>query len=482
MIIETDGNTFERTVDIVVAAIRDAEARPARPARRRPARRTGRRRSPAEASGPELLERGHAARQRPDDARPDGRARSRASRPALFAQRPRRGPRAHPAHGRRHPRDQPHLERRRLRHRLLDHAAPCATGGSTGWASASCSTGRSSAGSRRAAASTRSTASTADVEAFRLATRILEAGYVLLIFPEGTRSPDGRAPGGEGRPRDARAAHRTPRSSRSGSTAATASGRRAASSRSRSRAGRSRSASGRRSVPRTSSRRAPTAGPPRPSRPPRSWAGSPRCSSPRHRGVYAAAVRRRRTAIGRNLTRQVAHICGAIAAPVRPSTWQWEPCRTSASPSAPASATACARRSTRRRSRRPPARRRIRSARSCTTRASSATSQQIGVQSVESLDDVDHGSAVVIRAHGVKPEVFERAEARGLEVIDGTCTWVIQEQRQLEELVDGGLHRRPARHARSTPRSSACSASRPTRSWSTRRRTGTASRAASGWR
>ena len=32
---------------------------------------------------------------------------------------------------------------------------------------------------------------TADVEAFRLAIRILEAGHVLLIFPEGTRSPTG---------------------------------------------------------------------------------------------------------------------------------------------------------------------------------------------------------------------------------------------------------------------------------------------------
>jgi 1-acyl-sn-glycerol-3-phosphate acyltransferase len=31
----------------------------------------------------------------------------------------------------------------------------------------------------------------ADVEAFRLATRILELGYVLLVFPEGTRSPTG---------------------------------------------------------------------------------------------------------------------------------------------------------------------------------------------------------------------------------------------------------------------------------------------------
>jgi 1-acyl-sn-glycerol-3-phosphate acyltransferase len=35
----------------------------------------------------------------------------------------------------------------------------------------------------------------ADVEAFRLATRILEQGYVLLVFPEGTRSPTGQLQG-----------------------------------------------------------------------------------------------------------------------------------------------------------------------------------------------------------------------------------------------------------------------------------------------
>jgi (E)-4-hydroxy-3-methyl-but-2-enyl pyrophosphate reductase len=45
---------------------------------------------------------------------------------------------------------------------------------------------------------------------------------------------------------------------------------------------------------------------------------------------------------------------------------------------------------------------------------------------------------VVIRAHGVKPEVFDRAEARGLEVIDGTCTWVIQEQKEIVKLVEEG--------------------------------------------
>ena len=97
--------------------------------------------------------------------------------------------------------------------------------------------------------------------------------------------------------------------------------------------------------------------------------------------------------------------------------------------------------------------------------------QAIGILTVETLDDVDHGAAVVIRAHGVRPEVMERAEARGLEVIDGTCTWVIQEQREL-----AGSSRRATRSScsgrRSIPRSSACSASRPTPSSSTRRRTG----------
>jgi (E)-4-hydroxy-3-methyl-but-2-enyl pyrophosphate reductase len=62
----------------------------------------------------------------------------------------------------------------------------------------------------------------------------------------------------------------------------------------------------------------------------------------------------------------------------------------------------------------------------------------LGIQTVSSLDDVDEGAAVVIRAHGVKPEILARAADRDLEVIDGTCSWVVQEQRQLEALVDEG--------------------------------------------
>ncbi len=61
-----------------------------------------------------------------------------------------------------------------------------------------------------------------------------------------------------------------------------------------------------------------------------------------------------------------------------------------------------------------------------------------GIRTVDSLDDVDAGAAVVIRAHGVTPDVMRRAEARDLEVIDGTCTWVLQEQRELARLVEDG--------------------------------------------
>jgi 4-hydroxy-3-methylbut-2-enyl diphosphate reductase len=62
----------------------------------------------------------------------------------------------------------------------------------------------------------------------------------------------------------------------------------------------------------------------------------------------------------------------------------------------------------------------------------------MGIETVDTLDDVSDGAAVVIRAHGVRPEVMERATHKGLEVIDGTCTWVIQEQKEIVRLVEEG--------------------------------------------
>ncbi len=61
-----------------------------------------------------------------------------------------------------------------------------------------------------------------------------------------------------------------------------------------------------------------------------------------------------------------------------------------------------------------------------------------GIHTVDELQEVAEGAAVVIRAHGVRPDVLQSAEDRGLEVIDGTCTWVIQEQREITRLVEEG--------------------------------------------
>ena len=49
--------------------------------------------------------------------------------------------------------------------------------------------------------------------------------------------------------------------------------------------------------------------------------------------------------------------------------------------------------------------------------------EQVGVVTANSVDDCDDGT-VIIRAHGVVPQVVEDAQARGLQVIDATCPYV----------------------------------------------------------
>jgi 4-hydroxy-3-methylbut-2-enyl diphosphate reductase len=61
-----------------------------------------------------------------------------------------------------------------------------------------------------------------------------------------------------------------------------------------------------------------------------------------------------------------------------------------------------------------------------------------GVRPIASLDEAEAGATVVIRAHGVTPAVRADASARQLDVVDGTCSWVIAEQKRLAELVHEG--------------------------------------------
>ena len=51
-----------------------------------------------------------------------------------------------------------------------------------------------------------------------------------------------------------------------------------------------------------------------------------------------------------------------------------------------------------------------------------------GVSAIESVEEAASGSTVVIRSHGVVPQVVERARELGLDVVDATCPHVQKAQ------------------------------------------------------
>ncbi|MFO7675869.1 MAG: 4-hydroxy-3-methylbut-2-enyl diphosphate reductase [bacterium] len=60
-----------------------------------------------------------------------------------------------------------------------------------------------------------------------------------------------------------------------------------------------------------------------------------------------------------------------------------------------------------------------------------------GIRSVRSPREAREG-ALVVRAHGCPPEVFERCAGRGLTVIDATCPYVRKVQSVARRLMEGG--------------------------------------------
>jgi len=65
-----------------------------------------------------------------------------------------------------------------------------------------------------------------------------------------------------------------------------------------------------------------------------------------------------------------------------------------------------------------------------------------GVITVDSLKEIPKQATgnLIISAHGVSPEVFEKAKATGLTIIDTTCPWVKKPQELAKKLVEEGYH------------------------------------------
>ena len=60
-----------------------------------------------------------------------------------------------------------------------------------------------------------------------------------------------------------------------------------------------------------------------------------------------------------------------------------------------------------------------------------------GVGTVDSLDEVKEGT-IIIRSHGVGPDVYDRVEAMGLNMVDATCPHVRKAQSSAKMLADEG--------------------------------------------
>ena len=64
--------------------------------------------------------------------------------------------------------------------------------------------------------------------------------------------------------------------------------------------------------------------------------------------------------------------------------------------------------------------------------------RRAGIRSVETLDEVAPGETVIIRSHGVTPDVYRTCEARGIPVIDATCPHVAHIHQLVEQYSGNG--------------------------------------------
>ena len=63
--------------------------------------------------------------------------------------------------------------------------------------------------------------------------------------------------------------------------------------------------------------------------------------------------------------------------------------------------------------------------------------ENLGIVAVEDLSEVDEG-IIIIRSHGVEPEVIQQAQNKGLKIIDATCPYVKKAQENANLLISEG--------------------------------------------
>jgi (E)-4-hydroxy-3-methyl-but-2-enyl pyrophosphate reductase len=64
--------------------------------------------------------------------------------------------------------------------------------------------------------------------------------------------------------------------------------------------------------------------------------------------------------------------------------------------------------------------------------------KEMGVVSVSSMDELSDGDTLIVRAHGVMPEIIEEAERRGIQLIDTTCPFVQRSHKYVRRIAKEG--------------------------------------------
>jgi 4-hydroxy-3-methylbut-2-enyl diphosphate reductase len=65
--------------------------------------------------------------------------------------------------------------------------------------------------------------------------------------------------------------------------------------------------------------------------------------------------------------------------------------------------------------------------------------ETLGVHPVETLDDVPEGGTLVLRAHGVRPDLIDEARRRGIGILDATCPFVQLSQRHVRRFAEESI-------------------------------------------
>lgn len=63
--------------------------------------------------------------------------------------------------------------------------------------------------------------------------------------------------------------------------------------------------------------------------------------------------------------------------------------------------------------------------------------EELGIKSIDSIDEIKEGT-IIIRSHGVSPEVIDQARAKGLKIIDATCPYVKNAHTYAKKLINEG--------------------------------------------